>query len=180
MRNDLTDLYFRWICHFILDHKHGGSSWSKLLCYLFEETFSYSIEMDANRADDGTDLRYRFAYEQGLESTDIFYYLDNRPCSVLEMMVGLAVRVEEHIMSDSDFGDRTSEWFWSMISSLGLDGMDDRHFNGVIVKNTIRRANERLYSPNGKGGYITVNNSDRDMRLVEIWYQMMLYLDSRR
>lgn len=47
-------------------------------------------------------------------------YLDNRPCSVLEMIIALAIRLEEHIMDDPDIGNRTGQWFWDMIVSLGL------------------------------------------------------------
>ena len=39
-------------------------------------------------------------------------YLDNKTCSVLEMMIALAIRCEEHIMDDPDVGNRTGQWFW--------------------------------------------------------------------
>ena len=41
------------------------------------------------------------------------------------MMIALAIRCEEHIMDDPDAGDRTGQWFWSMLVSLGLGSMDE-------------------------------------------------------
>ena len=38
-------------------------SYRKLLEYLHTIEFTYILVMDSNRAEDGTDLRYRFAYE---------------------------------------------------------------------------------------------------------------------
>lgn len=38
----------------------------------------------------------------------------------LEMIIALAIRLEEHIMDDPDIGNRTGQWFWDMIVSLGL------------------------------------------------------------
>ena len=81
--------------------------------------------MDADRAEDGINLRYRFGYENGYESAMIASYLDDRPCSVLEMMVALSMKMEEQIMDDPDIGDRTSVWFWKMIDNLGLGTMHD-------------------------------------------------------
>ena len=95
-------------------------SYRKLLRELHRIEFTYSIPMDGNRAEDGVDLRYRFGYENGYSSSMISVYLDNRMCSVLEMMIALAIRCEEHIMDDPDIGNRTGQWFWNMIVNLGL------------------------------------------------------------
>ena len=95
--------------------------------------FVYIIGMDGNRAEDGIDLRYRFGYERKHEGPMVATYLDDRPCSILEMMTALANRCEEHIMDDQDIGDRTGQWFWSMISNLGLGSMTDINFNRDYV-----------------------------------------------
>ena len=86
------------------------------------------IPMDGNRAEDGIDLRYRFGHEQHYSDAMVASFLDDRPCSVLEMMIALSIRCEEHIMDDPDVGNRTGQWFWSMIASLGsgpcmMDGL---------------------------------------------------------
>jgi hypothetical protein len=133
--------------------------------------------MDGNRAEDGIDLRYRFGYEQGYDSQTISTFLDNRPCSVLEMLIALAIRCEEHIMDDPDIGNRTGQWFWNMIINLGLGFMDDTKFDENYVKDVISRFLYRKYKRNGEGGLFTVEHCKNDLRTVEIWYQMCWYLD---
>ena len=103
-------------------------------------------------------------------------YLDNRPCSVLEMLIALAFRCEEHIMTDPDIGNRMGQWFWNMIVSLGLDAMDDSRFHEDRADYILDRFERRDYEPNGAGGLFTLNRPAEDMRRLDIWYQLMHYL----
>ncbi len=105
-------------------------------------------------------------------------YLDCRPCSVLEMMIALAIRLEEHIMDDPEVGNRTGQWFWNMIVNLGLGSMNDSRFNKLYVQNIIHKFLEREYQPNGKGGLFTIEDCRYDLREIEIWYQACWYLDN--
>ena len=133
--------------------------------------------MDSNRFEDGIALRYRFGVEKDINESIIATYLDTRPCSVLEMMCALALRCEEHIMSDPDEGNRTGVWFWGMIHSLGLDNMTNAHYDYAFVKRKIGNFLEHRYLRNGKYGLFTVEGSPYDMRQIEIWEQLMLYLN---
>ena len=102
-KNELNDAYFNWMYQLVFDGRYSKRlSYRKLLRELHRIEFTYSIPMDGNRAEDGVDLRYRFGYENGYSSSMISVYLDNRMCSVLEMMIALAIRCEEHIMDDPD------------------------------------------------------------------------------
>lgn len=179
MRSDeLNNEYFKWMCQLVCGEQYSKTlSYRKLLRYLNRIEFVYIIEMDGNRAADGMDLRYRFGYEQGYSNPMIATCLDNRPCSVLEMMVALALRCEEHIMEDDEIGDRTGQWFWNMVVSLGLGSMTDTRFDPEYVDDVIERFMDRKYERNGKGGLFTVENTRRDMRSIEIWYQMCMYLE---
>ena len=93
------------------------------------------------------------------------------------MMVALAIRCEEHIMGDQDIGDRTGLWFWGMIENLGLLSMTDTAFNKRRVDEIIDIFLNREYKRNGEGGLFTVKNHRDDLRTVEIWYQLMWYLN---
>ena len=94
MKNLMTE-YFEWICHLVCDEQFTKRlSYTKLLLRLFETDFNYILPRDGNRYEDGIDLRYRFGYENGLEDQLIARDLDDKPCSVLEMMVALALRCE--------------------------------------------------------------------------------------
>lgn len=142
---------------------------------LHDTRFVYSIPRDENRARDGIDLRYRFALLH--DTPSLVQYLEG-PCSVLEMMIALAIRCEENIMDDPKVGDRTGQWFWGMIVNLGLGAMTDNRFDRQFVDEVVQRFLDRDYEPNGKGGLFTVRNCKYDLRTVEIWYQLNYYLDT--
>lgn len=179
-RDDLINGYFEWMCLLIKCPKiTKRKSYNKLLCYLHGKDFDYILEMDGNRADDGIELRYTFGNQNSIPASAIASMLDNTPCSVLEMMVALVHRCEESIMNDPDIGDRTGVWFWDMIECLGLFGMDDEHFDRDFVEDVLNRFMDREYASNGRGGLFLINNRHEDMRNIEIWYQMMWYLDEK-
>lgn len=167
-RNDVNEVYFEWLLELVCEGVYAKRiQYRRLLRWLHKTEFTYSIPMDANRAEDGIDLRGRFG------SPD----LDDTPCSVLEMMVALAIRCEDHIMGDPDIGNRTGKWFWGMITNLKLNQMTDSSFNPEYVDEIIDRLLCRRYAKNGEDSLFTVNRRTEDMRKVDIWYQMCWYLD---
>lgn len=175
-QNELVHRYFDWLCELVCDPKHLYSRYSDLLSHLHNVQFEYILDMDENRLLDGIDMRYRFGRENQCPEPMIATLLDNHPCSVLEMMVALAVRCEEHIMEDSDLGDRTGQWFWEMIKSLGLESMDNRKYNSDFIDLILEQFMNRTYAQDGKGGLFTVEGCQEDMRDIEIWYQLNMYL----
>lgn len=178
VQEDLQNRYFEWIYQITCgENRYGRLSYRKLLMFLHDIEFTYIIGLDGNRAQDGINFRYRFAYENGYDYSYIERYLDVRHCSVLEMMVALAFRVEEQIMDDDAYGNRTGQWFWNMIVSLGLGAMDDNDFNGDLAADIIFRFLNRQYEPNGRGGLFTLDNYNVDLRDMDIWSQCMWYLD---
>ena len=177
MRTIDAEGYFNWIIDIVGgENQSEYMSFRRLLTRLHELEFRYVIANDANRADDGINLRYRFSYSNGCVEAPS--YLDNAPCSVLEMMVALAVGCEENIMSDTRYGNRTRQWFWGMIVNLGLGSQTDHNYDERYVDDRIETFLNRKYQPNGEGGLFTVRNCDRDLRNVEIWHQLCWYLDS--
>ena len=180
MQNKIINEYFNWLSD--LAYGEGvirGSSFDKLLTHLHNTEFIFIHPNDQNRAEDGVNLRYRFALFGGYEDrTDYVLDILYGPCSVLEMIVALAVRCEENITDDPNIGDRTSQWVWGMIRNLGLGSMIDNRFDEKFVDDALNRFLNREYEPNGKGGLFTIDHNGRDLRNVEIWCQLCWYLDS--
>lgn len=172
----LRDRYFEWLCKAVTPPT-GEQPYGYLLRYLADTDFQYCIELDGNREADGFDLRYRFGEEAGVPSREIARYLDNRPCSMLEMMVALALRCEEAIMFDPNKGDRTWIWFQEMLCSLRLDRMEDAHFDHKEVAYRVRRFVCQKYDSDGHGGLFTVKHPYRDMRSIDIWTQLQWWLE---
>ena len=178
MRHDkLHDEYFEWLCDKVSGCRNN-SRYTQLFEYLFNKEFTYILDMDENRFKDGIELRYRFAYEENYSDDDISNSFRREPCSVLEMMVALAVRCEDHIMEDAEFGNRTGVWFWDMLTNLGIDQACDGNFSVYEVDDIIERFLNREYEPDGRGGLFTVKNCEYDLRDIEIWYQLHLYLST--
>lgn len=181
--NRIKNDYFNWLVSFVFNNEHSRSAYNNLLTHLFQTEFRYSIPRDRNRVDDGIDLRWRFACDISDSETErivISQSLSDSSdtCSVLELMVALAVRCEETIMDDPSYGNRTTQWFWKMISSLGLGSMTNVNYDRQYVDRVLTRFMNRSYDPDGNGGLFTVRNCEYDMRNVEIWYQLCWYLDS--
>lgn len=169
--------YFYWLCSCI---DIGGRDIGRLTLArdLHSIPFTWTIPNDDNRAQDGKELRDTFASESPFTEPT-----ENGNASVLEVLVALAVRIDG-LLAETNTQRNVGVWFDEMISNLGLVIPDD---NKISMIDTIMiRANNnvivgdflvRKYHSNGKGGLFPLKNSKQDQRNVEIWYQMMSYLE---
>lgn len=171
--DEINNLYFSWIEKLMSNDEMKASDYRKLLSFLNDIQFDYLIPMDDNRIADGIDLRYRFGYDTEIPYAQIATYLDIRPASILEVMVALSLRIEEQFID----GDNVGNWFWIMIANLGLDEYKDLYFNKAEVDRIIKKFLKRDYEKNGRGSLFITNDRNKDMRQIEIWDQMHLYLN---
>ena len=178
-KTTMEQVYFDWLLQKIHDPEvFPLAIYSRLLHRLFELSFFWTYAMDVCRVDDAIDLRYRFGREEGYSQEIIAHYLDMRDASVLEVMVALALRMEEHILGDSIYGDRCAEWFWVMMESMHLHYYDDRHYSEEVVDSIVLAMLYHRYSRNGDGGLFSVAvDENTDMRNEDIWYQMMRWIN---
>ena len=179
MIQTLREKYFNWLYDMMYkDRFSEGISYKKMFKQLHDRDFIWSIKNDDNRASDGIDLRYRFS---------MLYFDDNEvkhavkvlhgPCTVLEMLCGLAIRCEESLMDDTRYGDRTSQWFWNMITSMGIQTERDNDYDHEKVAKAIDNVLFRTYQPNGVGGLFVIPGCKEDLTKVEFWTQMNWYID---
>lgn len=176
-QNDILNSYFEWLYQLVCKDRFLPSiSHRRILMHLHSTQFRYLLPKDEDRAGEGVNLRWRFICENRLSAA----YLDDLegPCSVLEMMIGLAIHCEEHIMDNPEIGDRTGQWFWEMMVNLGLGAMSDDRFDRRYADDVINRFLDRQYEPDGKGGLFRIRNCKRDLREVEIFSQLCWYLNS--
>lgn len=168
--NHIWEDYYDWLCYII---ELNDAPYQNVINLLHSIEFEWTISHDENRAKDGESLRYDFAQVRyGHDSIVALDELNSAPCSVLEMMVALAIRCEIHIMSDPEYGDRTAQWFWLMIENLGLSDMTDDIFDEEQAAFIISRFLNRKYKTDGTGGLFAIPGTTRNMRRAEIWYQM--------
>lgn len=170
--DNIANEYFDWMCELVCDINDPlYSQHISLLNALHEREFTYILDMDYNRAMDGMDLRYRFAYEKNYDYRIVAKYLDIGPCSILEMMLAVAFHCE-NTMEDPELGNRLSYWFWEMVKSLGL------YYSLSNIDEKLNRFLNREYFSNGEGGLFTIENCKYDLRTIEIWKQMCWYLNT--
>jgi len=172
--NLLVDDYYNWLLGLISNNEYYVDEYTKVLDKLFNTEFYDLVKNDDNRIKDGLELRNRFADEVG---EHLYYVIDKLPpyCSILEMMIALAIRWESDVQQDPDLGDRSSEWFWLMMDNLGLLEFDNKYYDDEIVSDILQEFLDRKYCKDGTGGLFMVKNSKIDMRKVEIWYQINYY-----
>lgn len=177
----LAEDYYIWLLSFIESDDYKTSDYSLLLNKLFETEFYSIINYDDNRISDGYSLRDKYAEKEHIH---LYYLADELPeyCSVLEVMIALAMRMEFDIMADDKYGDRTPLWFWTMVESLGLEDEYDRRYDDVYVTEVLDIFLERKYRKDGKGSLFWIKNMGQklgqfDARGTEIWYQMNYFLN---
>ena len=176
---ELEKRYFEWLYDLVCNDGYVKElDYQELLFHLYQTNFVFTIQRDENRFYDGISLRYYFGNEVGARRQQIEAGLDDRPCSVLEMLVALSLRIENEVMSDPEYGDRTWKWFWKMMTNMNLGGMTNDKFDKEYVDRVIERMLARKYEANGRGGLFTIANCREDLRKVEIWAQMNWYLNS--
>lgn len=181
--NYITEKYFDWLSGIVWDRQRKfGVNYHRFFVFLFHAPYIPRFETDEARASDGIAMRYRYADANGLLYYDIEKDLNvkGEPCNMLEMMVGFASRIETHILSDNDYGDRTGQWFWEMVMSLGFRTMDDHRFDENKAWEIIDKFNAGDFLPNGSGSLFMTNNPSVDMRKLDVWYQMQNWLHDRR
>ena len=168
-------LYYAWMTEKAFPDINKRNSYSKLLDALLHYDFQFDIPMDENRFYDGISLRYRFGSEVGFEPEDIRRYIDDCPCTMLELMVSLSIKMEEQ-MSNPEKGDRTSVWFYEMLYSLGLLSLTDDHYidtEFLISMEKFKHHDQDLF---GHGGLFTLRHPFPNIRETEIWIQMQTYI----
>lgn len=198
-------LYFNWLCNMVHVDDYCGESWYILAKILHNIEFYWTIPNDENRAVHGVKLRQVWIESMEDQAEDLgvghpMFPLDSLtgPCSVLEMMVGLAVSIESEIMMSSEKGNRTAVWFWEMIINFLYENHKDEiplrnpfeiplfHLwsdrfideqRGEMLRMSVSKIMDRTYDKYGNGGLFPLIDTDEDQREVEIWYQAQHWLE---
>lgn len=166
--------YFDWLCGQVRHHEH----WL-LLKALHDRDFVAMIDKDENRALDGIALREEYFETNPYYDTGAL----EGPCSILEMLIALARRIDFSTQNTEIGVNRTAEWFWEMVENLGLKEYSDEDYfdlDGMFnVSEALDVFLSRSYAPDGNGGLFPLKYPTVDQREVELWFQKELYLKER-
>lgn len=152
--------------------------YSILLDILYRIDFRWSIHNDDNRISDGISLRYNYQEDCEVPMTELEELL-NVPCSIIEVICGLAIRMDD-IMKDPK-GAHVDKWFWELIGNLGLSGFTNEayergHWSLTDVHKIVDIFMDRTYDELGRGGLFPRNVCTKDQRECELFVQMNGYL----
>lgn len=157
--------YYIWLRSLTGDKR----DYQMLIKQLDNMEFKWMFILDQNRAAGGVNLRSTFAYETSTNEEDV----RTGPCTVLEMLIGVASHIQEILDGD------ISKWFWVMISNLGLMSFTDYEYESDRVTYIINRWLSRTFRPDGVGSIFPLRNYPGDCRNLDIWSQMNAWINER-
>lgn len=181
-------LYFNWLVNQMYMDSWYGRSYYVLAKILHNIEFYWTIDLDENRAKDGIRLRHVWfdAINNEADALGIsrpLFPLDSLSgsCSILEMLVALANRIECDIMQDDNIGNRAPVWFWRILANIGIAEYDDTKLGlaqSNVVSHEVMNMMDRKYDEKGRGGSLfpLTECYGRDMRETDIWWQAQLWL----
>lgn len=171
------DGYFEYLLAII--NENDRSNYFMLLDILYRTDFRWSIHHDDNRVSDGLELRYNYQENENL-GMDQIGELMLIPCSVIEVVIGLAIRMDD-IMRDPE-RSHVDRWFWELIGNLGLlDFTDDAYEKGVWSLEDVLKIldifMDRTYDELGRGGLFPRKVCYKNQKVTELFAQMNGYLN---
>lgn len=155
--------YYIWL----RDLTGNRQDYTKLIKQLDSIPFTWIFALDENRAAGGINLRTKFAYETSTNLDDI----RNGPCTVLEMLIGVASHMEDHLDETID------KWFWVLINNLSLNQFDDDNYDSRGVDYIVNTWLNRHYCPDGAGSIFPLKEYIGDCRNLDIWSQMNAWIN---
>jgi hypothetical protein len=172
VKRDRTHVaYLEWMDSLV---ERSGYSFFLLLMVLDSITFKVLLSLDENRADDGLALRERFYIHETFLPENM---RSNHPATVAEVLIALAIRMGETLGEE----DNIPEFFTELLKNLGLNypnhvmrkvGQEPKELE---IGRKIDIFMGRRYSR--KGLLFPLKHPEKDQTRVEIWYQMMSYLE---
>ncbi len=161
VRSRVNDSYYAWLVGRLGDL---STDYDVILDVAHSLVFESFVPNDENRALDG--LALRDAYGEVALGT----------CTVLEMMIGVATRMND-ILYDFEDPDRIGYYFCDLIDNLGLFKY---RTDADYIRGRLLNVVDREYAADGTGGLFPLDRTEKDQREVEIWYQMMEFIMENR
>ena len=152
----------------------GRGNYSLLFHKLFTTEFYWVVPFDEDRAKDAKDLRKTYLDLVGTDDCTGLDYI-----SVFEVLIALSIMCEDQLMGDPEYGDRTGDWFWMMVTNLGLQVYSDANWT-LESENDVAYIVDiflsRRYTYTGIGGLFPLQICNNDQRKIDLWMQLNAYL----
>lgn len=170
--DELWDDYFQyliWLCRL-----EKEDAYAHLFEVLHHIDFTWILDRDDNRDEDGLDLRDDYTPPDDFDTETIESFYEQKT-SVFEMLVALSIRVDNEYIGDP-IEEHPEIFFMEMIKNLGLDCFKGKRYRDQDVIKIIKIWLDRKFKKNGVGSPFPVRKDSRDQRKLEIWDQMNSYI----
>lgn len=165
--------YFEWLVEIVRGEDEEYVDLIPVLDFLFDRRFEWHNTLDRNRVADALLLRRDYAKEEGCA-----YPADSKEkeCSVFEVLVRLAVDVDDHITGDPE-DPHPEIWFWKWLENLGIDDRcTGEGYDEEYLEQQISRWLKGDFSSLGKGSPFRLHHRAGDQRKKDMWGQCMAYI----
>ena len=176
----INEAYIQWLYAKVGGTDRKYNHFWRVIRRLYLKEFYSLVPNDDNRLQDGLALRGEFIEEYQYDPNIVAHGFDF-PCTVLEMLVAFARRIDFDIMWDPEIGDRSAFWFWKMLENAGVDlkRFSDEYFNEECIlelNKIVDRVLTRRYDRNGNGSFFPISAKTRNYQRYELWHQMQLWI----
>lgn len=170
----ISRTYYDWLLYKVCEDDQK-KIFSRLFTVLADTEFYSDIERDSNLLEHCMSMREDYKDEADFNGAEVDPEVG--PVTLLEIMILLCVKAED-IMQGFDEVN-CERWFVDMLNNSGLIRYQNSRYNDVDVRCIITDILRRKYEWNGRGGlfYIPILSPKIDLRDVELWYQLMWYID---
>lgn len=181
--SEACDAYFKWLKEQITGSETADiEEYDILVTTMSVMPFTYVVDMDSNRMWDGLYLRNIFYDDHAAFEGEL-----TQECSLLEALVGLAYRMSFDVFSD--MGKSTADWFWEFMENLGatfytdavLEGRfvdSEENYRGELI-DLLKGFMDRTYKDTRHGNVFKYKRDRKDIKQVELWYQMHYYIEEK-
>lgn len=166
----LWDRYGKWLVKQVgFTNDLVSQSYTLLFEKLHDMDFTWVLDLDDSRAKDGEFLRRKYFDDLGISGNF------NQRCSVLEMLIGFAIRLDNDYIGDP-IDPHPEDIFIEMLANLGLADLYDENFDEDQMTTICLNWMTRNFEYNGEGSVFPLRNPTCDQRECDLWTQAMAYI----
>lgn len=193
---NVKENYFFFLLSLLNDSKHKSNDYTKLCSLLHRTPFVVLNPMDDNRVSDAKQLRSKwlstiYVRDERLKE-EYAKDINSIPISMFEILVALAIHINDYVLADPDKPELPANLFWNFIDNIVAYGqfgskytkasqvlINDKwcDFTEKTMSASLDRIINRTYHPDGVGGLFPLKDPKINQRKEELWTCCMAYIN---
>lgn len=176
--------YYHWLCDRIALHNPQQYGYREVCARLMVAPFTAHGFDDSLRVEEALYLRRSYARTMdGVdENKKRTFYRSLGSASFFEVMVILVEQMAFEVHGIPLIDDNPASFFLELLDNSGLGYLNDEAFEqdseqaSEEFERITKTINDKLYLPNGEGGFFPLDNPSEDMREIGLLQQLDRYL----